>query len=874
MDSCDPFLWVVPAGVVIPTRRASRTGNAMVRIWSWVAVIAFGLAAATPAAADRRVAFVVGNAKYEKVDPLRNAQRDAAAMADRLRDLGFEVTEVFDGDAFTLNRAAERFAAGASGADLSLFYFAGHGIQLFDKNFLLARDVDPTRITRPEEIGLDLTRFMDAMRRSGTVRQVLLIDACRDNPFSFEETVRVLDLVRGAAAAPAAAAQAATRGLANVALSASGGATGETMLFFAAQPGHVSFDGTGPNSYFVESLKEELAKPDRPLTEVFRAVSGYVRTVTGGQQVPQVVSDWTADVVLRGAAVDKVVYDVRPNVGSRRPLSAADRELLIRANTGFGKFRGDFVARGSLGDWPDPALSDAEQKRAKELGLITSFTLRHDLDRDGREESLHVFFRQAGYVLAIESAGVRAELASCIDGDQPESIEVALKDINGDRRPEVWISYETGKTTGWGTFCILEYTGLPKLADLRRSTTGSLQLGHAAFRTLLRGNAGWGVTVANDNTIKVCGGTGCHTSWVYAYDGQKFRLVSDQDAAPSGGAALPFADERERAANLFASLSRSGQVLSASPWQASRPRDNTVSVSARVGRTEIAYECSPAQAGRGIAREVIAVRDKPPANAKGGAEIEIQDTLAYGQNSAQAPMLIDGKACPLTSMETTENDGIHLSVEEREAPTCFEALARAGTITLPLLHEEKSLLRVRLGGGGNAISAARQACGAGQLAALGTRPQAPSSSATQIPVPPGAALEARARAFVEDYMRRSEAPAAEVLGLVRTLFASEISYYGKRLSNAQVAEEKRRYLARWPERRYRIRPEALQAACEDGRTCRVTGEIEYRASNPADGRVSQGAAAFELRVQFVEGRPLIVEESGRTLARRNDPARP
>ncbi|MET0868350.1 MAG: caspase family protein, partial [Pseudorhodoplanes sp.] len=99
-----------------------------------------------PASADRQVAFVVGNSRYEKAEPLANAQRDAAAVADRLRDLGFEVTEVFDGDAFTLNRAADRFVTQARSADLALFYFAGHGVQLFDQNFLLARDVDPNRI--------------------------------------------------------------------------------------------------------------------------------------------------------------------------------------------------------------------------------------------------------------------------------------------------------------------------------------------------------------------------------------------------------------------------------------------------------------------------------------------------------------------------------------------------------------------------------------------------------------------------------------------------------------------------------------------------------------------------------------------------------
>ena len=119
---------------------------------------------AAPPSPTGRSLSSIGNSKYEKAEPLPNAQRDAAAVADRLRDLGFEVTEVFDGDAFTLNRAAERFVAQAQGADLALFYFAGHGIQLFDQNFLLARDVDPNQISRVDDLGLDLTRFMAALR--------------------------------------------------------------------------------------------------------------------------------------------------------------------------------------------------------------------------------------------------------------------------------------------------------------------------------------------------------------------------------------------------------------------------------------------------------------------------------------------------------------------------------------------------------------------------------------------------------------------------------------------------------------------------------------------------------------------------------------
>lgn len=207
---------------------------------------------AVPAEA-RRVALVVGNAAYDKLAPLKNPQRDAATVADRLKDLGFEVAELFNADAFSLNRAAARFITQASGADLALFYFAGHGVQLFDRNFLVARDADPTRIGGSRELGLDLTGFIGELRRSGAVRLALLIDACRDNPLSFDETVRILERFRADPTFKASSTTAGkgTRGLARVELGPTGpgaGGSAQTLLYFAAQPGAVSFDGAGLNS--------------------------------------------------------------------------------------------------------------------------------------------------------------------------------------------------------------------------------------------------------------------------------------------------------------------------------------------------------------------------------------------------------------------------------------------------------------------------------------------------------------------------------------------------------------------------------------------------------------------------------------------------
>jgi len=83
-----------------------------------------------------------------------------------------------------MNWAVANFLTTANGADLASSIFPGHGIQLFDRNFLLARDVDTLTVSRPADLGIDLSDFMTKLRRSGAVRHALYIDACRDNPLS------------------------------------------------------------------------------------------------------------------------------------------------------------------------------------------------------------------------------------------------------------------------------------------------------------------------------------------------------------------------------------------------------------------------------------------------------------------------------------------------------------------------------------------------------------------------------------------------------------------------------------------------------------------------------------------------------------------
>lgn len=506
----------------------------------------------TTSALARQIAFVVGIGTYETVGSLKNPKRDAAAIADRLRDIGFDVTELFDGDTFALKRAADQFIASARTSDMALFYFAGHGIQLFDRNVLLARDAAPERINSIDELGLDLTAFMTRLRAVGPTRAALLIDACRNNPLRFEETIDLLRRLESKTSAAGRSATQPTRGLATLTLPANQSQTGsgEMLVMFAAQPGHVSFDGTGQNSYFVEGLLQALSDRKAQLFDMFRSASGYVRTVTNGQQVPQLVSDWTSDIVLGRQEAANVRY-LNATGANGRELTEGELKIVGHAQRAFGGLSGRFIVQESQVFSGDvmPATQQ-ERDRARTIGMANGFAIDYDLDRDGHPETLAVYVRQVPVVIEVVGKGVSYIGTPCVgqqmtDEEEVESVELALRDINGDRRPEVFMHFRT-KGNAWGTLCILEYVGSSRLAVDRRGPAADYSSSDQLFRTLLRYEGAQSVRIGEDNTIETCSGSNCHTRTVFSFDGTYFRMLLNQSDKPTGERAKPFRDQAER----------------------------------------------------------------------------------------------------------------------------------------------------------------------------------------------------------------------------------------------------------------------------------------------------------------------------------------
>jgi uncharacterized caspase-like protein len=234
-------------------------------------VVACGaLLSIAPASAQgvRRVALVIGNSAYKSTSLLRNPRNDAGDMAVKLKALGFDVIEGQDLDKSAMDRVLRDFAEKLSGADVGLFFYAGHGLQVGGQNYLVPTDAKLTTASAIdfEMVRLDLVlRTME--RETGT--NVIFIDACRDNP-----------LARNLARALGTRSARIGRGLASV-------ESGEgTLISFSTQPGNVALDGEGRNSPFTGALLKFIATPGDDLSAILINVRNDVMRATVRRQVP------------------------------------------------------------------------------------------------------------------------------------------------------------------------------------------------------------------------------------------------------------------------------------------------------------------------------------------------------------------------------------------------------------------------------------------------------------------------------------------------------------------------------------------------------------------------------------------------------------
>jgi caspase domain-containing protein len=235
------------------------------------------------ASAESRLALVIGQSAYRSVPALPNPANDAKAVTQLLTDSGFEVSTAADLSQGQMREAVSEFAGkvAAKGADtVALVFYAGHGLQIDGENFLVPIDIDPKR---EADIPIQAVRLNDILNTLTSVpskMRILMLDACRNNPFPELKT--------------------AGGGLAIV--DAKVGAPG-TFLSFSTSPGAVAEDGSGSNSPYTNALLAAGKEQNIPIEETFKRVRLAVNKVTDGRQTPWDSSSLTEDFRFSGASL-------------------------------------------------------------------------------------------------------------------------------------------------------------------------------------------------------------------------------------------------------------------------------------------------------------------------------------------------------------------------------------------------------------------------------------------------------------------------------------------------------------------------------------------------------------------------------------------
>jgi len=272
------------------------------------AAIAFFAMLGVANADERRVALVLGVADYKHSGRLANTLADAKGMAAALERVGFQVETVLDPDRKALEDAVRRLGQRAQGADASLFYYAGHAVEVSGRNWLVPAPADIQSIYDLRFEALDLDSIIEQV--SGRSRVALFfMDSCRDNPFH----TRLAAGTRGVS----------MRGLGRV------DAAAGTLIAFATAPGRVAADGTTGNSPFTAALLRHIERPGVEVRRLMADVRREVREATEGKQLPWENSALEGDFYLSplvvAAAAEPKFSGQTPPVAARK---AADTAVL------------------------------------------------------------------------------------------------------------------------------------------------------------------------------------------------------------------------------------------------------------------------------------------------------------------------------------------------------------------------------------------------------------------------------------------------------------------------------------------------------------------------------------------------------------------
>ena len=290
-------------------------------------------------AAPSHVALVIGNSAYQHTAALANPQNDASDMAEALKRLGFRVVVGIDLGIGAMAAKVREFAKAARGSDVAVVFYAGHGLQVDGRNYLVPVDA---RLSDESDLTFETMELSDVVELSekASATSVVFLDACRDNPLA-------RDLVRAMGAARSGAVG---RGLAQVEIGVG------TLIAYATQPGNVALDGTGRNSPFTTALLAHIETPGLEVNQFMNRVRQSVLVATENRQVPWTHSSLTGDVFFSRRA--------EPDAEPAPPAVAQtgrDMEALFWESIKDSENPADFA--DYLAQFPDGVFSGLAQRR-------------------------------------------------------------------------------------------------------------------------------------------------------------------------------------------------------------------------------------------------------------------------------------------------------------------------------------------------------------------------------------------------------------------------------------------------------------------------------------------------------------------------------
>jgi formylglycine-generating enzyme required for sulfatase activity len=266
---------------------------------------------------NQRTALVIGNSAYDST-PLRNPVNDARSIAAALRNLGFDVLEKENLTQKDMKREIQAFGAKLQKGGVGLFYFAGHGMQVNGRNYLIPVGARIEHEKQVEYEAVDMGAVLSEMDYARNPMNIVILDACRDNPF-------------------ARSFRSSAQGLAAV------NAPGGTLIAYATAPGSVASDGPGENGIYTGELIQTMRTPGLRIEDVFKQVRSAVRQVTDGKQIPWESSSLEGDFYFAGAPHDTSTGAAM--VANQRPVSTSSEMTLTRG--------GDSTARNPK-TWKEP----------------------------------------------------------------------------------------------------------------------------------------------------------------------------------------------------------------------------------------------------------------------------------------------------------------------------------------------------------------------------------------------------------------------------------------------------------------------------------------------------------------------------------------